>query len=139
MAAGNVMLVSDQQLTALAMNCTLKASPLPSSGDLMAGQFLDALQAHRVSTSEVRVVDHDVAPGVETDMGPTVAVLFSNSWRPPCPPRSGPAAQGPSPVWYWISSISRARSPVTTTVSTLPSRCIRDTPAWSAPGTVPTA
>ncbi|MEH3032825.1 MAG: NAD(P)H-dependent oxidoreductase [Aeromicrobium erythreum] len=56
-------------LTALALSCTLKPSPAPSSSDLMAQQFLDALREHDVDGTSVRVVDHDVAPGVEQDMG----------------------------------------------------------------------
>lgn len=56
-------------LTALALNCTLKPSPSSSSGDLMAHQYLDALAEHGVTGTAVRVVDHDVAPGVEADMG----------------------------------------------------------------------
>ncbi|EFQ84787.1 hypothetical protein HMPREF0063_10128 [Aeromicrobium marinum DSM 15272] len=55
--------------TALVLNCTLKPSPEPSSTDLLAQQFLDALSDHGVSGEAVRVVDHSVAPGVETDMG----------------------------------------------------------------------
>ncbi len=56
-------------LTAIALNCTLKPSPAESSTDLMAGQFLDALSEHQVTGEVVRVVDHDVKPGVEADMG----------------------------------------------------------------------
>ena len=56
-------------LTAIALNCTLKPSPDASSGDLMAQQFLDELAKHEVTGSVVRVVDHDVKPGVEGDMG----------------------------------------------------------------------
>lgn len=56
-------------LTALALNCTLKPGDAPSSSALMAQQFLDALAEHGVTGSMVRVVDHDVRPGVETDMG----------------------------------------------------------------------
>ena len=56
-------------LTALALNCTLKPSDGPSSSDLMARQYLDALAEHDVEGSVVRVVDHDVRPGVEPDMG----------------------------------------------------------------------
>jgi multimeric flavodoxin WrbA len=56
-------------LTAIALNCSLKPSPDPSSGDLMAHQFLDALARHDVSGTVVRVVDHNVLPGVENDMG----------------------------------------------------------------------
>ncbi len=56
-------------LTALALNCTLKPSDGPSSSELMARQYLDALAEHDVDGSLVRVVDHDVRPGVEPDMG----------------------------------------------------------------------
>lgn len=56
-------------LTALALVCSLKPSPARSSTELLARQVLDQLQAHGVSGSLVRVVDHDVKPGVELDMG----------------------------------------------------------------------
>jgi multimeric flavodoxin WrbA len=56
-------------LTALALVCTLKPSPAPSSSDLMARQILDQLAKHGVTGDVVRVVDHDVKPGVEVDMG----------------------------------------------------------------------
>lgn len=56
-------------LTALALNCTLSPSPSESSTGLLAQQVLDALSGHGVAGSMVRVVDHDVRPGVELDMG----------------------------------------------------------------------
>jgi multimeric flavodoxin WrbA len=56
-------------LTAIALVCTLTPSPEPSSSDLLANQFLEALKSHGVDGSKVRVVDHDVRPGVQTDMG----------------------------------------------------------------------
>ena len=56
-------------LTALALNCTLKPSPEPSSSALMASQILTELETHGVSGSALRVVDFDVKPGVEKDMG----------------------------------------------------------------------
>ena len=56
-------------LRALALNCTLKASPAPSSTDRMIGVLADALAAHDVTTESIRVVDHDVRPGVESDEG----------------------------------------------------------------------
>lgn len=56
-------------LTALALICTLRASPARSSSDLLARQVLDALAEHGVTGSTVRVVDHDVKPGVDADMG----------------------------------------------------------------------
>lgn len=54
---------------ALALVCTLQPSPAPSSTELLAGQVLDALAGHGVQGESVRVVDHDVRPGVEADMG----------------------------------------------------------------------
>lgn len=56
-------------LTALALICSLKPSPAPSSSELMATQILAELATHGVTGSTVRIVDHDVRPGVETDMG----------------------------------------------------------------------
>jgi multimeric flavodoxin WrbA len=56
-------------LTALALVCTLKPSPAPSSSQLLAQQVLDALAEHGVTGESVRVVDHDIKPGVEADMG----------------------------------------------------------------------
>jgi multimeric flavodoxin WrbA len=57
------------QLRALALVCSLKPSPAPSSSDLMARQILGELAKHGVTGEVVRVVDHDVKPGVEIDMG----------------------------------------------------------------------
>ncbi|MGA7148842.1 MAG: NAD(P)H-dependent oxidoreductase [Microbacterium sp.] len=56
-------------LHAIALNCTLKASPAASSSELLAQQVLDALATHDVGGEMVRVVDFDVKPGVEADMG----------------------------------------------------------------------
>ncbi len=56
-------------LTALALTCSLSPSPTESSTDLLAQQLLDALGGHDVTGELVRVVDHDVRPGVEADMG----------------------------------------------------------------------
>lgn len=56
-------------LRALALNCTLSPSPTESSTQLLAQQVLDALAEHDVAGSMVRVVDHDVRPGVQLDMG----------------------------------------------------------------------
>lgn len=62
-------MATDVALRALAVVCTLNRSPAPSSSQLMAEQVLDALGEHGVTGSLVRVVDHDVAPGVEIDLG----------------------------------------------------------------------
>jgi multimeric flavodoxin WrbA len=56
-------------LSALALNCSLKSSSSTSSTALLTRQLLDALADHGVDGDEVRVVDFDVRPGVEADMG----------------------------------------------------------------------
>ena len=56
-------------LRALALVCSLKPSPAESSTHLIASQVLEQLAEHDVSGELVRVVDHDVKPGVEVDMG----------------------------------------------------------------------
>lgn len=56
-------------LHALALTCTLNASPAESSTELIAAQVLDALEQQGVAGGSVRVVDHDVKPGVLADMG----------------------------------------------------------------------
>lgn len=61
--------MTDKQLSALVLNCTLSPSPAASSTELLGRQVLDALAGHGVTGSMVRVVDHDVRPGVELDMG----------------------------------------------------------------------
>ncbi|MGW5701948.1 flavodoxin family protein [Amycolatopsis japonica] len=58
-----------QPLKALALVCSLKPSPAPSSSALIAQQLLDELAGHGATGELVRVVDHDVKPGVEGDMG----------------------------------------------------------------------
>jgi multimeric flavodoxin WrbA len=57
-------------LRALAINCTLKASPAPSSTDRMLGLLADALEDHGVDTTTIRAVDLDLLPGVSSDEGP---------------------------------------------------------------------
>ena len=59
----------DAPLTALALVCTLKPSPAESSSELMASQLLAELDKIGVPGTSLRVVDFDVRPGVETDMG----------------------------------------------------------------------
>ena len=59
----------DAQLTALAINCTLKPSPADSSSELLGRQILKALAEHGVIGTMVRAVDHTLLPGVEKDMG----------------------------------------------------------------------
>jgi len=57
-------------LRALALVCTLKPGPAESSSDLIARQVLEQLATHDVTGEPIRLVDHDVKPGVEKDMGP---------------------------------------------------------------------
>jgi multimeric flavodoxin WrbA len=56
-------------LTAFALTCSLKPSPAASSSALIADQVLAELRKHDVSGESIRLVDIDVRPGVETDMG----------------------------------------------------------------------
>lgn len=57
-------------LRALALICTLTPSPGGSSSELLADQVLSALADHDVKGERVRLVDLDIKPGVELDMGP---------------------------------------------------------------------
>lgn len=56
-------------LGAVALVCSLKRSPAPSSSELMAGQVCEHLRDAGVRTESVRCVDHSIAPGVQVDMG----------------------------------------------------------------------
>jgi multimeric flavodoxin WrbA len=56
-------------LRALALVCTLNPSPARSSSQLLADQALEALREQGVTGESLRVVDHDVRPGVSVDMG----------------------------------------------------------------------
>ncbi|WP_089227249.1 flavodoxin family protein [Actinacidiphila glaucinigra] len=56
-------------LRALALVCTLNRSPARSSSQLLAEQTLQALREQGVTGESVRVVDHDVRPGVSVNMG----------------------------------------------------------------------
>lgn len=56
-------------IRALALNCTLKPSPAASSTQLLADQVLAALAERGAEGEQLRVVDFDVKPGVELDMG----------------------------------------------------------------------
>ncbi|HEY6799760.1 MAG TPA: NAD(P)H-dependent oxidoreductase [Agromyces sp.] len=53
----------------LLLNCTLKHSPEASSCQLLAEQLLGGFAANGLDGDIVRVVDLDVAPGVDADMG----------------------------------------------------------------------
>lgn len=54
---------------ALALNCTLKPGPAPSSTEKLLREVIAELEGRGVETELIRVVDHDVRPGVDKDMG----------------------------------------------------------------------
>ncbi|HET8728548.1 MAG TPA: flavodoxin family protein [Alphaproteobacteria bacterium] len=56
-------------LKAVALNCSLKSSGAQSSTDLLLSQVLAALDGQGVTGEIIRVVDHDVKPGVTSDEG----------------------------------------------------------------------
>jgi multimeric flavodoxin WrbA len=56
-------------MKALAINCTLKPSPAQSNTQVLLDVVLGKLAEHDVKVETVRAVDHDIRPGVETDMG----------------------------------------------------------------------
>jgi multimeric flavodoxin WrbA len=56
-------------MRALVLNCTLKKSPALSNTEVLAEVVVDALEERGVEVETVRVVDRDIAFGVETDMG----------------------------------------------------------------------
>ncbi|AUI50052.1 flavodoxin family protein [Arthrobacter crystallopoietes] len=61
--------MDDVKLKALALVCTLTPSPKPSSSELLARQVIQQLGSQGVECDLIRVVDHDIKPGVQTDMG----------------------------------------------------------------------
>jgi hypothetical protein len=76
-------------LHALALVCSLKASPEPSSSEKLAREVLAALEEQGASHEVVRVLDHDVKPGVEVDMGdgdewPQIREKLLAAWRSAC-------------------------------------------------------
>ena len=56
-------------LKALVLNCTLKPSPSESNTEALAAVVIEALSERGVEPELVRVVDHDVRPGVTNDEG----------------------------------------------------------------------
>jgi multimeric flavodoxin WrbA len=57
-------------MRALILNCTLKPSPEPSNTEALAGVVAEELQRNGVTCESVRLVDRNIKPGVETDLGP---------------------------------------------------------------------
>lgn len=64
-----MMTTTQGTLKALALVCSLKPSPAPSSSELIAEQLFATLRTLSVECEAVRAVDFDIAPGVEDDMG----------------------------------------------------------------------
>ena len=56
-------------MRALFLNCTLKPSPQESNTERLASVVAEALAAEGVDVATIRVVDHDVRPGVTSDEG----------------------------------------------------------------------
>ncbi|HYI99162.1 MAG TPA: flavodoxin family protein [Thermoleophilaceae bacterium] len=56
-------------MRALALNCTLKRSPERSNTDVLVKIVLGALEREGVETDLIRVVDHEILPGVSSDEG----------------------------------------------------------------------
>ncbi|WP_101948596.1 flavodoxin family protein [Mycobacterium sp. 3519A] len=60
---------SSGPLRAVALVCSLKPSPAPSSSALMAEHVCQGLREAGVKTESLRMVDYAIHPGVEADMG----------------------------------------------------------------------
>lgn len=56
-------------MEAVVLNCTLKRSPAPSNTERLARVLVDAFGREQVETTLIRVVDHQVLPGVTSDEG----------------------------------------------------------------------
>jgi multimeric flavodoxin WrbA len=60
-------------MRAVVLNCTLKPSPQPSNTEQLARVVVEALEGHGVEVTTIRLADHDIPPGVESDLGGTDA------------------------------------------------------------------
>jgi multimeric flavodoxin WrbA len=58
-------------MRAVVLNCTLKPSPQPSNTEQLARVVVEALEGHGVEVTTIRLADHDIPPGVESDLGGT--------------------------------------------------------------------
>jgi multimeric flavodoxin WrbA len=56
-------------MRAVVLTCTLKPSPATSNTEALADVVIDELGQQGVDVNEVRLVDLNVLPGVQTDMG----------------------------------------------------------------------
>lgn len=55
----------------LVLNCTLKPSPEPSNTEALARVLMKEWEAAGLQAELVRLADHAIKPGVESDMGVT--------------------------------------------------------------------
>lgn len=63
-------MATNTNLRAVALNCTLKPGPDESSTDLLLAEVAAELRTHDVQVDPIiRVVDHDIKPGVTSDEG----------------------------------------------------------------------
>jgi multimeric flavodoxin WrbA len=60
---------SGDGLRAVALVCSLKRSPAPSSSALIVEHVCESLRTTGVKTESLRMVDYTILPGVEADMG----------------------------------------------------------------------
>lgn len=60
---------NQQAMKALILNCTLKSSPGDSNTGALAQVVGDGLREATVDVDEIRLVDHNVLPGVTSDEG----------------------------------------------------------------------
>lgn len=56
-------------MRALVLSCTLKHCPEPSNTEALAKVLTDELAQHGVTSELVRLVDLQIKPGVQSDMG----------------------------------------------------------------------
>ncbi|WGF90849.1 flavodoxin family protein [Marinivivus vitaminiproducens] len=56
-------------MKALFLNCTLKASPQTSNTEVLTREVMTAFEEEGVATDLIRVVDHNLKPGVSSDEG----------------------------------------------------------------------
>lgn len=54
---------------AIVLSCTLKQSPATSNTEALASVVVDALEDKGVDVTTFRIADHNVLPGVESDLG----------------------------------------------------------------------
>jgi multimeric flavodoxin WrbA len=71
-------------MRALILNCTLKTSPEQSNTEALLNVVAGAMREDEVAVDVVRVVDHDVRPGVTNDEGdgdewPAILALLRNA------------------------------------------------------------